>query len=131
YGQLALDELLVGEITKNRGFWGNKYGVQLGAKYINAFGVSNLDLQLEHNLARPFTYSHRDSVANYTHYNQPLAHPLGANFSEIIGIARYQPAPKWLVQAKAIYYTQGRDSNAVSYGSNIFLPHIPPYRTEE
>ena len=32
------------------------------------------------------------------------------------------------VQAKAIYYTQGRDSNAVSYGSNIFLPNIPPYR---
>ena len=55
-------------------------GIQLGAKYIDAFGIKNLDLQLEYNRVRPFTYSHRDSVANYTHYNQPLAHPLGANF---------------------------------------------------
>jgi hypothetical protein len=70
-------------------------------------------------------------VANYTHYNQPLAHPLMANFSEFIGIARYQPAPKWMVKAEAVYYTQGRDSNSVSYGSNIFLPNVFSYRTKD
>jgi hypothetical protein len=128
YGQLLLDEFLLSEIKKNRGWWANKWGMQFGAKYIDAFGIKNLDLQLEHNRVRPFTYSHNDSVANYTHYNQPLAHPLGANFSETIGILRYQPAPKWLVVAKAMYYMQGRDSNTVSYGSNIFLPNTPPYR---
>ena len=58
-----------------------------------------------------------------------MAHPLMANFQEIIGIARYQPAPKWMIQAKAIFYQQGRDSSSVSYGSNIFLPHVAPYRT--
>ncbi len=128
YGQLSLDELLVGEITKSRGYWANKYGIQLGAKYIDAFGVSNLDLQIEHNLVRPFTYSHRDSVANYTHYNQPLAHPLGANFKEWIGIVRYQPAPKWMIVAKMIQYQQGRDNSFQSFGSNIFLPNVPPFR---
>lgn len=131
YGQLLLDEFKLSEIRAGNGWWGNKFGIQLGAKYIDAFNIKNLDLQIEHNRVRPFTYSHRDSVANYTHYNQPLAHPLMANFSEVIGIARYQPAPKWMVQAKAIYYTQGRDSSDVSYGSNIFLPHIAPYRTQE
>ena len=130
YGQLMLDEFLLSEIKKNRGWWANKWGIQVGAKYIDAFGIRNLDLQVEHNRVRPFTYSHTDSVANYTHYNQPLAHPLGANFQESIFIARYQPAPKWMVQLKAIYYTQGRDSSAASYGSNIFLPNAPPYRTE-
>ncbi len=129
YGQLLLDEFLLSEIKKNRGFWGNKYAIQIGAKYIDAFGIPNLDLQVEHNRARPFTYSHRDSVANYTHYNQPLAHPLMANFKEWIGIARYQPAPKWLVVGKLIAYTQGRDSSSQSFGSNIFLPNIPPYRS--
>jgi|CXWL01.1.fsa_nt_gi hypothetical protein len=128
YGQLSLDEFLLSEIKKNRGWWANKWGIQVGAKYIDAFGISNLDLQVEHNRVRPFAYSHRDSVANYTHYNQPLAHPLGANFQEFIGIARYQPAPKWLAVAKLIYYQQGRDSSAVSYGSNILLPNVPPYR---
>lgn len=128
YGQLCLDEFLLSEIKKNRGWWANKWGIQIGAKYIDAFGIPNLDLQIEHNRVRPFTYSHRDSVANYTHYNQPLAHPLMANFKEFIAIARYQPAPKWLVTGKLIAYTQGRDSSSQSYGSNIFLPNVPPYR---
>jgi hypothetical protein len=131
YGQLLLDEFKLSEVRAGNGWWGNKFGFQLGAKYIDAFKIKNLDLQLEHNRVRPFTYSHRDSVANYTHYNQPLAHPLMANFSETIGILRYQPAPKWLIQAKMIAYKQGRDSSAVSYGSNIFLPHLPPYRTSD
>src|SRR6185503_5104840 len=108
YGQLLLDEFLLSEIKKNRGWWANKWGIQLGLKYSDAFNISNLDLQFEHNRVRPFTYSHGDSLANYTHYNQPLAHPLGASFSEFIGIARYQPAPKWLTVARLIYYQQGR-----------------------
>ena len=128
YNQVVIDEFLLSEIKKNRGWWANKWALQFGAKYIDAFNIKNLDLQFEHNRVRPFTYSHRDSVANFTHYNQPLGHPLGANFSEWIGIARYQPAPKWLINAKLIYYTQGRDSNSRSFGSNIFLPNIPPYR---
>ena len=128
YGQLLLDEFKLSEIRANNGWWANKFGIQLGAKYIDAFNIKNLDLQIEHNRVRPFTYSHRDSVANYTHYNQPLAHPLMANFKELIGIVRYQPAPKWMVQAKAIVYQQGRDTGGVSYGSKIFLPSVPPYR---
>lgn len=131
YGQLLVDEFVLSEIKKNRGFWGNKFGFQLGAKYIDAFNIKNLDLQIETNRVRPFTYSHSDSVSNYTHYNQPLAHPLGANFQEFIGIARYQPAPKWFLQAKAIYYMQGKDTGNVSFGSNIFLPAIAPYRTSD
>jgi hypothetical protein len=131
YGQLLLDEFKLSEIKAGDGWWANKYGIQLGAKYIDAFNIKNLDLQVEHNRVRPFTYSHRDSVANYTHYNQPLAHPLMANFQEFIAIARYQPFPKWLMQGKLIYYQQGRDSSAVSYGSNIFLPSVAPYRMSD
>jgi len=128
YGQLLLDEFSLSEIRSGNKWWANKWGYQVGAHYLNAGGIDNLDLQLEYNRVRPFTYSHRDSVANYTHYNQPLAHPLGANFSEFIGIARYQPLPRLRMEAKLIGYRQGRDSSARSFGSNIFLPNIPPYR---
>ena len=131
YGQFVLDEFLLSELKKNRGWWANKLGFQAGAKYIDAFNIKNLDLQIEHNRVRPFTYSHRDSVANYSHYNQPLAHPLGANFKELIGIARYQPAPKWLVQLKLIGYTQGMDSSSESFGSNILLPNVLPFRRKD
>ena len=131
YGQLLLDEFNLTEMKKGEGWWANKFGYQLGAKYIDAFNIKNLDLQFETNRVRPFTYSHGDSVANYTHYNQPLAHPLGANLQEVIGIVRCQPAPKWYLQAKAIYYMQGKDTGNLNFGSNIFLPNSPPYRQDE
>ena len=128
YGQFLLDEFNLQQIKDDDSWWANKWGLQLGAKYINALGIKNLDLQLEYNRVRPFTYSHRDSVANYTHYNQPMAHPLGANFSETIGIVRYQPAPKWTLLAKAMYWKQGLDTAGRSFGSNIFLPNTAPPR---
>ena len=132
YGQLLVDEFVLSEVKQNNGSWVNKWGVQLGAKYIDAFGIKNLDLQLESNHVRPFTYSHSDSIANYTHYNQPLAHPLGASFQEFIGIARYQPAPKWYLEGKLFFWKQGTDtSNTVSYGSNIFLPYTFRNRENE
>lgn len=120
YGQFLLDEFILSEITKNNGYWANKYGYQLGAKYVDAFNIKNLDLQIESNRVRPFTYSHYDSIANYTHYNQMLADPLGANFQEFIGIVKYQPAPKWYINARAIYYYQGLDSAGINFGSDPF-----------
>lgn len=120
YGQLLLDEFILSEIKNNPTSWVNKWGIQVGLKYVDAFGVPNLDIQLETNRVRPFTYSHNDTIANYTHYNQPLAHPLGANFQEFLGIVRYQPAPKWYVYLQGIYYIQGLDSAGINFGSNIF-----------
>lgn len=128
YGQFLLDEFNFQQIKDDDTWWANKWGLQVGAKYVNALGIKNLDLQLEYNRVRPFTYSHRDSVANYTHYNQPMAHPLGANFSETIGLLRYQPAPKWTVLAKAMFWKQGLDTGSRSFGSNIFLPNTSPPR---
>lgn len=120
YGQFLLDEFFLKEVRAGNGWWANKFAVQVGGKYINAFGLKNLDLQGEVNLVRPFTYSHNDSVSNYTHYNQPLAHPLGANFIEAIGIARYQPHPKWTTYARLILWKQGTDTAESNFGSNIF-----------
>jgi hypothetical protein len=121
YGQVMLDEFVLKEAKAGNGWWGNKQAIQVGGKYIDAFKIKNLDLQGEINFVRPFTYSHFDSVANYSHYNQPLAHPLGANFTELIGIIRYQPLAKWQVQAKLIVFRQGLDTANSDFGSNIFI----------
>ncbi len=120
YGQFLLDELKVKEMLKGTGWWGNKNGIQLGVKYVDAFGLKNVDLQFESNRVRPYTYSHFDSVANYSHYNQPLAHPLGANFQEFIGIVKAQPIEKLYLKGTAIYYYQGLDSFGINYGANLF-----------
>lgn len=119
YGQVLFDEFIFKRL-KVKGAYENKWALQLGGKYIDAFGIPNLDLQLEGNIIRPFVYSHYTSVASYTHYNQPLAHPVGANLQEVIAIARYQPIPKLMLQGRIIYYRQGIDSTNSNFGSDIF-----------
>ncbi|HMP87094.1 MAG TPA: capsule assembly Wzi family protein [Lacibacter sp.] len=122
YGQLLLDELNISKLRQDRSWWGNKTGLQLGMKYIDVANISNLDAQVEWNRVRPFTYGHFDSVSNYSHYNQPLAHPLGANFNEWLVVLRYQPTGRLNLSARLIYWKQGQDSSSTgrNSGSNIF-----------
>jgi hypothetical protein len=119
YGQLAMDEFLIDNVRKGNGWWANKFGAQLGLKYIDAFGVSNLDVQGEVNVARPYTYSHGSVYGNYSSYRQSVAHPLGANFQEFVGVVRYQPVPKLDLKAKLFVIQTGRDTTGVNWGGNI------------
>lgn len=124
YGQLALDEFVFREVfSENRGWWGNKTGVQIGAKYIDVLGIDHLDFQAEYNTVRPYTYTHTDGVASYTHYNQPLAHPLGANFREWLMVARYRPFTKLQIEARLINATAGEDADSTNWGGNLLLPN--------
>jgi len=119
YGQFTLDEFVLSNMLAGNGWWGNKFGIQGGVKATDVFGISNLDLQLEGNIARPYTYSQSSKYLSYTHYRQPLAHPLGANFTEAIGILRYQPLPGLLITGKAIAYKTGKDGADENWGGDI------------
>lgn len=129
YGQFVLDEFVLKEIRDGNGWWANKFAVQMGGKYIDAFGVSNLDLQGEFNLVRPYTYSHGTNYGSYSSYRQPIAHPLGANFYETTGILRYQPLPKLAVVGKLSYAIHGRDTTGVNWGGNILKSNRSLQRT--
>ena len=59
-----------------------------------------------------------------THYNQPLAHPLGANFQELIAKVYYQPAPKWVIDGTLIYYYKGLDTPGKNFGGDIFKNYV-------
>lgn len=123
YSQILIDDLRFSEITDSKSWWGNKYGIQLGAKYYNAFNIENLYLQAEFNSVRPYTYSHDELNYNFGHKNQSMAHLWGSNFNEIIGIARYTKE-RWFANAKLIVGEKGFDYNngldTYSYGGNIF-----------
>jgi hypothetical protein len=119
YAQLLLDEFNFSILKDDSSWWGNKYGVQLGIKYIDAFNIDQMDLIIEANYVRPYTYSHNDSLKSYSHYNQALAHPLGGNFKEIIIDLDYMITRKWFINANAIFAIQGIDKDGYSYGSNI------------
>ncbi|SHI29409.1 hypothetical protein SAMN02745146_0401 [Hymenobacter daecheongensis DSM 21074] len=123
YGQVVLDEFVLSQIRSGNGWWANKQGIQLGAKYLNVAGIRTLDLQGEFNYIRPYLYQHEDKYRNYQHYQQPLAHPMGANLWELIGIVSYQPLPRLSVVAKGFYVKQGLDPLGQNYGSNPNLPY--------
>lgn len=126
YGQFILDEFLTKDIVSGRGSWANKYAAQVGVKYIDALGIKNLDLQAEYNVARPYIYSHKDGYTNYVQNNQPLAHPQGANFKELLGIVRYQPTRRLTLYGTLMLSTYGADDQFNRGGNPLISYNLRP-----
>lgn len=122
YSQLILDELRFGDLLSNSGSFRNKFGYQIGVKYYDALGVPNLTLQAEYNQVRPFTFANNNPVLSFTHANQPLAHPFGANFRELVALARYRQE-RWYGSFRLVYGQRGFDGeniDEVFIGQNVF-----------
>jgi hypothetical protein len=119
YGQIMLDEFLLSEVKAMNGWWANKQGVQFGFKNFNLFTIKNLSLQTEINAVRPYTYSHGSVQQNYANFNQPLAHPFGANFVESVTFLNYS-YKKWMFETEFINAKYGKDQNGKNFGQNIF-----------
>jgi hypothetical protein len=118
YGQFVIDEIGNGNRAKG--------GMQIGARYFNAFTVNHLHLRVEYNSVNPYTYSHTDGLQAWSHYNQALAHPLGAGFTEINGTVSY----KWrdfFAYGNFFIATALVDTSGVNAGQDIFKPNTPAY----
>lgn len=122
YFQLMLDEFKIKELKAMNGWWANKQAVQLGWRYFNVLGVENLHSLIEFNYIRPFTYSHKRPGQNYGHYNQPLAHPLGANAVEGIFNLTYHQS-RWFFECHNTFAKFGRENEGENYGGDIFLSY--------
>ncbi|MBL0341525.1 MAG: hypothetical protein IPP71_11630 [Bacteroidetes bacterium] len=126
YGQLMLDEFKLNEVKADSGWWGNKQAFQLGFRSFSPFGIKNLIVGSEFNYARPFTYQHKSAATAYSHYNQPLAHPLGANFWESVSSVSYS-LKRWNVNLKVNYAKVGYDidslGNEANFGNNVLLSY--------
>jgi hypothetical protein len=120
YGQFVADDInFSGKVN-----YKNKIGMQIGYKYFDVFNIHNLYFQTEYNAVKPYTYAHNDSVQSYTHYNQALAHPLGANFRESVTIINYR-WKQFLFEFKFNYAVFGSDTNNYNYGQNILISQNP------
>ncbi len=123
YGQVLLDEFKLAELKAKSGWWGNKYGYQVGFKTYNLMNIKQLFWLVEYNRMRPFTFSHWSSLENWGNYYQALAHPLGSNFDEFVTLIKY-PYKKFIFKTKAIYSRHGEDYNlsvdSTNYGGNIY-----------
>ena len=128
YGQFLLDDLDIARSREGEGFYRNKIAWQAGAKWLGAFDVENLIIRAEYNRVKPYTYAHKDPLQNYVHYNQPLAHPLGANFEEYVAIVSYRQK-RFYGEAKIIYGMYGADTLGEHNGNDLFISDfdIPGY----
>lgn len=76
--------------------------------------------QIEYNHCRPFTYAHTNSLQNYGYLNQPLAHPLGSNYKELLSIFRVLYKKHWIISFTGRYLNYGEDPPGMNYGSDIY-----------
>ena len=120
YSQVLLDEFLMREVRAGNGWYANKQALQIGVVSRNAFKVTGLLLRAEWNYVRPFMYTHSDTRQNYSHSGQPLAHPYGSNFQELLLYGELVDA-RWRHSLRASMAWLGRDST-YSNGNNIFRP---------
>lgn len=125
YGQFLLGEFTAKEFFAGRGYAHNKWGSQLGVRAYDSFGVKNLNLLGEFNVVRPYTYQHFNSTSNYSNHGEPLAHPLGANFRELIGMANYS-WNRFDFAVKGMYALKGTDPET---GENMGGDIFQSYRT--
>ncbi|PVH24582.1 gliding motility protein RemB [Sphingobacterium corticibacter] len=120
YSQFLLGEFTGSEFFAGNGYIHNKWAAQFGARGYHMFGVRNLSLLAEYNLARPYTYQHFVSISNYSNNAEPLAHPRGANFKEVVGIANYAWR-RFHFSLQGMYSLFGTDpGDGTSYGGDIF-----------
>jgi len=110
YGQTAVDEL--GSDIKNR------YAAQVGVRTIDFLKVPNWNALIEYNTARPYTYGSDTNQTTYSHAYLALAHPLGGNFKELLGVTDYTYR-NWWFRLEGFIAKYGNDMQDINYGHNI------------
>ena len=115
YGQIMLQDFSTDIRSIN-----NRSGLQAGAKYYDAFGVKNLNLLAEYNIVRPYAYQSEDTITHYSHYNQSLAHPMGAGFDEFVFLANYR-YKRFLAELKVNFGRSSVDGPELNVGTDIML----------
>jgi hypothetical protein len=125
YGQFMLDEFRAQDFFSGKGSIKNKYAWQLGLKGANLFGVQNLNYLAEYNGALPFTYTETQRIKNYSEENEPLAHPWGANFKELVALLNYSYG-RFDFSGEIDRGHYGLDINGLNYGKDIFKVYTQP-----
>ncbi len=120
---MAYGQLLLNDVPKQLKlvYFDNQTAHQTGVKYYNSIGKVHFIFQLEYNEVRPYTYASKDSLDNYSNYNQSLADPMGANYRELVGILHLK-YDHFSLSFQLNYAQIGLDSNNHNFGSNIFEP---------
>lgn len=85
YWTMLLDELTPRKFFSH--WWGNKYAIQSGAAWdlpiLNFNPLEKPRLALEFTAVRPWTYTHYDNIAMFSHENKTLGYHKGSNLLDL------------------------------------------------
>ena len=119
YAQIVLDNQ-----KQSSGASQSSSGYQVGVRGGDVGGVKNLSYLFEYNTVKPYTYSDAYPLNSYTFYGDALAHPLGANFKEMVGLLNYSIG-RFDFQGELSYAKYGLDAIGQNNGKDINLPYVP------
>ncbi|ASU33200.1 gliding motility protein RemB [Mucilaginibacter xinganensis] len=119
YGQLVLDDFKASDFFSGSNNTDNTNGVQLGIRGADLFKVTGFNYLFEYNSVKPYTYASPQAITSYTDYSLPLAHPLGANFREFMGILNYSIG-NFDFMGQASYSKYGSDPDFMNFGHDPF-----------
>lgn len=113
YGQFAVDDPSE-----------TQFAFQAGGKFFDIFGIRDFHAQVEYNQVLPYMYTHDKTLQNYSHYNQALAHPLGAGFGEVVTIVNYDlPKNRFFLRGQVNVAWFEADVDTLNLGTNIFTSY--------
>jgi len=128
YAQLLLDRFKASDFFSGNNA-NNTNGVQVGIRGADLLEVKRFNYIFEFNTVKPYTYQNTNSISSYAFYGDPLAHPYGANFREILGILNYSFG-RIDLQGQLNYAKYGLDATTViNNGKIVTKPFVPADNT--
>lgn len=128
YAQLLLDRFKASDFFSGNNT-DNTNGVQVGIRGADLLQVKRFNYIFEFNTVKPYTYQNTNTISSYAFYGDPLAHPYGANFREILGILNYSFG-RIDLQGQVNYAKYGLDATtAINNGKIVTKPLVPTANT--
>ena len=117
-GTLMIDDLNFGTLG-NTDVSGNdnKFGVQGGVLWQDAFAVNNFLLSLEYTRIGPFVGAHREIVSTYTNWGLPLGQALQPNSDDWTLLSEFDLSPRVSLSGKFQFQRTGE--NILDQSGNI------------
>ena len=107
-GEWFMDDLSTDKLGSN--FFGNKFGWQGGALWVDPLGLPGSDIMFEYARIKPYVYSHTVQDYNkYKHYDTILGHYIGPNSDDVYLRLRYAPHRRVRLELDFERYRHGQN----------------------
>ncbi len=121
YATVFLDEFNLSKL--NTDWYGNKHALLVGFEQLDPFGLPNTSLTFEYTAIKPWVYTHRFRINNYTTDNRSLGHWAGPNSEIYFAEIEKQWSRRFVTGLFFRQYAHGENYPDLNIGGDILLGH--------